>query len=299
MKVILHIGPHKTGTTAIQTFLTANAGTLARHGIRYPRPIDGTHNHHAVAHGLRQPSLRAQTADWIRAMLDESESMGCRTCVLSSEMFAEHGIPIEALDECMPGHELSVLAYVRRPDHMWASAYSQLVIEPEARRTARIVDEPLPYDCGYSTVFLKWMSLLSPGRLVLAPFDRAQWPEGSLLRDFLAMAGAPDPLFAECDASANDPNASLPAVLVEAIRVANASGRFSAKEHGELVERARRLAKRFPRMLRRPPRLPRGAPVRRAFDMLDPWLHAYRPYYRPGFDDSFLRIAGHGHGAAA
>ena len=291
MRLFLHIGPHKTGTTAIQGLLSRNAGLLERHGIRYPRPVDGSHNHHFVAHGLREPSLREATMGWIRTTLDESESMGCRACVLSSEMFVEHGIPIRLLSDWGAGRETIAIAYIRRPDQMWASAYSQLVVEPGVRRSARIVQPPLPYDCSLSSVLRKWMRRFPPGRLVLAPFEPAQWPGGNLLRDFLGMIGAPEDLFERCDPSPHDANASLPSILTEAIRVANATGRIGPEAHAKLVERARRIAGRLPRALRRPARLDARA-ARQAFDMLEPWLPAYRPYYRAGFDDSFLRRRG-------
>jgi hypothetical protein len=291
MRVILHIGPHKTGTTAIQTFMAANAELLSCRGIRYPIPTDGSHNHHEVAHAFRQPSLRGPMMTRLRRALDESASTGCSTFVLSSEMFVEHEIPIHDIVEATAGHEVSVIAYLRSPDGLWASAYSQLVIEPEARRTARIDEDPPPYDCTYSTVLCKWMHHFRPGTMVLAPFDRTQWPGGSLLRDFLGMAGAQDGIFEECDASVIDRNPSLPAVLTEIIRRANASALMTPQRHTALVARARRLAARLPRERRRPERLRDGAARARAFELLEPWLETYRPYYRPGFDDSFLRIA--------
>ncbi len=38
MKLILHIGTHKTGTTALQQFLYANREPLVGHGFHYATP---------------------------------------------------------------------------------------------------------------------------------------------------------------------------------------------------------------------------------------------------------------------
>ena len=72
MKVVLHIGPHKTGTTTIQRFLFANARALRKHGIFYPKPWDGRYKHDAVAYGLRTPSLYDDTVRRVRGLLDEA-----------------------------------------------------------------------------------------------------------------------------------------------------------------------------------------------------------------------------------
>ncbi|WP_210237349.1 hypothetical protein, partial [Mesorhizobium sp. M2D.F.Ca.ET.148.01.1.1] len=39
MRLILHIGTHKTGSTALQHFLSANGKGLGDHGICYASPI--------------------------------------------------------------------------------------------------------------------------------------------------------------------------------------------------------------------------------------------------------------------
>ena len=46
MKLILHIGTHKTGTTALQRFLHSNREPLAVQGIHYATP----------GHGYRKPT---------------------------------------------------------------------------------------------------------------------------------------------------------------------------------------------------------------------------------------------------
>jgi hypothetical protein len=288
MNLLLHIGPHKTGTTAIQTFMRSNDELLAQHGIAYPKVPSDEYNHHAVVHGLRSPGLKDELLAWMLDVLALADRRGCCTCVLSSEMFVEGGIDIAGLVRSLSGVDIRVVAYIRRPDEMWASAFSQLVVEPTVRRTERIDRSPLPYDCGYSTVFCKWMDHFGPDRMQLAPFDRRQWPGGNLLRDFLSMIGAPPDLFEHCSTDAVAYRRSLPAILTAAIRHANACGRVSDGGHARLVRAMDQLAPKLPRFMSHPARLHSRRARRRCIEMLEPWMDRYRPYFRPGFDESFL-----------
>ena len=292
MILLLHIGPHKTGTTAIQTFMRSNDELLAQHGIAYPKVPSGEFNHHAVVHGLRTRGLKDGVKAWMLETLALADRCGSRTCVLSSEMFVEDRIDIADLVRSLSGVDVRVVAYIRRPEDMWASAFSQLVVEPTVRRTERIDRSPLPYDCSYSTVFCKWMDHLGPDRMQLAPFDRRQWPGENLLHDFLSMIGAPPSLFEKCSTAAVAHNRSLPAILTAAIRCANASGIVSATGHARLVRAMGQLAPKLPGFMSQPARLSSTSARRRCIEMLEPWIGRYRPYFRPGFDEGFLASAG-------
>lgn len=297
MKVVLHIGPHKTGTTSIQKFMHANARQLRRHGIAYPEPWDGNHNHHCIAHGLRTPERHEQTCVRIRRTLDACLSARVETCVLSSEMFVEEGIDIRSLPTLFRDCDLHVIAYIRAPHHQWASAFAQLVHEQSVRRTARIDEEPVPYDCGYSTMFLKWMAHFPPGRMVICPFDPRQWHGGRLELDFLRAVGAGEAALVACSCSAGvHANASLPATLIEVLRAANAASSASPGMRSRLISDLERLAADHQGALGPAPSLQAPELIRKAFEMLEPHLASYRPYFRPGFDESFLHGDGYSHG---
>jgi hypothetical protein len=292
MKIILHIGPHKTGTSALQAFLHSHAATLSQHGIHYPALGGEERNHHSIVVGLRTPSLFGATVDKLRLIVSQAGSTGHQVCIFSSEMFVEHEVPIEAIRDIFVGCEVQVFAYLRRPDHLWASAYAQLVKEDMVRRVQRIEEDPPPYDCSYSTVLLKWMEHFEPGQMVLAPFDSPQWPSGNLFLDFLRMIGL-DQVFQGIRApNGIESNQSLPATLLEALRVSNAGGHLSGDTHRRLVSRLEALALEFPQAFGPPVRLPTVELIRRSFKMLQPHLEVYRRYYRAGFDESFLRWPG-------
>lgn len=292
MKIILHIGPHKTGTSTIQAFLHRYAASLFQHGIHYPDAGGGEPDHHRFVIGLRTPEMYEATVNRLRHVVSRSRSAGHRACLFSSEMFVEHGVPIEAVRDIFAGCEVHVIAYIRRPDHLWASAYAQLIKEVTMRRTQRIEEDPVPYDCSYATVLPKWMEHFAPSHMTLAPFDPPQWSGGDLIQDFLHMIGLAQclpPMRAHRDIVRNQ---SLPATLLEALRVTNEAGELSDERHQCLVGQLEALAQEFPQAFGPPIQLPTEALTRQSFDLLEPYLEVYRPYYRPGFDDSFLRWRG-------
>jgi hypothetical protein len=291
VRVILHIGPHKTGTTAIQSFMHLNAPQLARMGVAYPEWAPGERNHHGFVHGLRTAGMFDATVSRIREMLEAAASSGCGRFVLSSEMFVEHEVPIWALDEVFAGHEVSVLAYIRRPDDLLASAYAQLVSDGASRRSAPVDADPPPYDASYSTVFPKWMQHFPPGRMVIAPFDPGQWAGGSLFLDFAGMIGVAATAGLVLEDPRMDWNRRLPAVLVEVVRQSNAVLSLAPDAHDRWVHRLKAMAGGWPGIFpggsgSLPPPL-----ARRCFESLGEHLDSYRPHFRAGFDESFLRCA--------
>lgn len=87
--VLVHIGPHKTGTTAIQGALAAARPQLAEAGILYPGP-KLEHNRQAAAAIRRAIGWDGDTIDRSRwfTMTESVRSHDGRT-VLSSEVFCE------------------------------------------------------------------------------------------------------------------------------------------------------------------------------------------------------------------
>jgi hypothetical protein len=80
-KVIFHLGPQKTGSTAIQTFFHSNSSILIENGFLYPEGTAGTVNHLEVL-------TKFKKRHWLE-MLDDFIHTGnlkrCDTIIISSE----------------------------------------------------------------------------------------------------------------------------------------------------------------------------------------------------------------------
>ena len=119
--LVLHVGPHKTGTTALQQALAGNAGRLARLGILYPQAGRLGDSHAGLAEACRTGDAAA-----LRALAEEAA--GWRAVVLSSENFSMlDGRALAALRAVFPRAEVRV-AYALRPLAMlWPAHWAELV----------------------------------------------------------------------------------------------------------------------------------------------------------------------------
>lgn len=90
-RVVLHIGTHKTGTTAVQQVLNANRLLLADQGIQYPDFGTGADHHGLLRQWLPKLPSRydlPEEPDKILADLNAQFSQTNATVVLSSEEFS-------------------------------------------------------------------------------------------------------------------------------------------------------------------------------------------------------------------
>ncbi|MEU9287617.1 hypothetical protein AB0D57_23600 [Streptomyces sp. NPDC048275] len=87
---LLHIGPHKTGTTSIQGALFAAKETMAGHGVDFP--ARSRHPMEAALGICARPGMMGDTrpteGHWKR-LVDAVHATGKRTSVVSSEFFAD------------------------------------------------------------------------------------------------------------------------------------------------------------------------------------------------------------------
>ncbi|MDP3195607.1 hypothetical protein [Tabrizicola sp.] len=119
--VILHVGPYKTGTTALQKAFSANVDLLARHGILYPQTGRVGDSHAVLAEALLR-SDRAGLADLAR------ESEGWRAVLISCEhLSALDPADLVALRDAYPKASFRIAYALRRLVGLWPSHWAELV----------------------------------------------------------------------------------------------------------------------------------------------------------------------------
>ena len=147
MKLILHIGTHKTGTTALQQFLHTNRRTLAACGFHYATPPHGLQHSNLVSSALtagESPSVEAfltRHAEMARrhgahTLLASAENfyamsvlLGVRRRQVCANAIERDRLLIETLQALMPTgiDTVQIVCYFRRPDRYAESLYSQHV----------------------------------------------------------------------------------------------------------------------------------------------------------------------------
>jgi hypothetical protein len=235
-ELTVHIGMDKTGTTSTQKFLATNRRRLAETGLLYPRS-PGSPRHTRVSLSVKTDAQLAQTRAWYAQAASDPDEMrrafrrglqreiarsGAERMLLSDEvLYACPDDAVVRLGEL--GRRLArrvrVVVYLRRQDDHLLSGYQEVVKGGSALRLDEYAAGDLSRTYDYRRRLAQWQDLMAPDELVVRPFDRARFPEGSLLHDFLDACAVPVPV--EDLEPTSDRNASLDAEAVEFLRLYN------------------------------------------------------------------------------
>lgn len=212
--LFVHIGRAKTGTTAIQSLLTANRELLNRQGFQYARTGVLHINHQPLAWTLFRKAFEQGRGEYWRharryAVLDrpldaywddlreEIERSDLDNFVISAEEF---GVvrDIEATTELFGGYvdglDVKVLVYFRRQDEFLQSVYNEAVKGKETRFAGGFWDYVRPIleiggaDC--LRVVEPWAKVVGRDNVLVRVYECEQLPDG-LLSDFLRTLGLP------------------------------------------------------------------------------------------------------------
>lgn len=133
-RVLLHIGPSKTGTTTIQAFLSEFAASLLAHGVYYPETVPPSNEGHPslalevrTASGEFVPPTTTPACSW-SYVIDNFEALGADTLLLSSEDFSDLNCNHwEWVRDRLKDYEICVIFALRNPVDVVISAWKQSV----------------------------------------------------------------------------------------------------------------------------------------------------------------------------
>lgn len=146
--VLLHIGPHKTGTTAIQGALAAKRAELLSQGILYPGEKRMEHNRPAAAAIQRKLGWERQVLDrevWTKLVTTVGEWSG--RSILSSEVFCEaDDEAVQGIVSDLSGQPLRVVITLRPLEELLPSNWQQYI------------------KSGYRRPYDKWLEMILESR---------------------------------------------------------------------------------------------------------------------------------------
>jgi hypothetical protein len=228
---LLHIGPHKTGTTAVQGALFAAKDAMRAHGVEFP-----AHTRHPMEAALAACARPAMMGDpaptgrhWTR-LLDQVRATGRRTSVISSEFFADadDDATVARIVEQLGGDRVHVLVTLRPLARIMPSQWQQYVQNGLRMGYGNWLQHMLrkpPYDRPtpsfwrrhrHDRLVERWVRAVGPGRVTVVVVDDRD--RDGLLRTFEALLGLPrDLLRAVPDAA----NRSLTLAETEMLRILN------------------------------------------------------------------------------
>ena len=212
MKLVIHAGVHRTGTTSLQRFLAKNREGLAARGVAYP----GTEgNHQSLAWALHRGQAGPHG---VLALVEEAEVTGAEHVVLSGEDFAIHR-ELAWAERVAKEIDTRAVFYLRRQDHWVMSWYNQQVKWPFNAAKARMdpaaflatIDDF--YWLDYARMLDRWVSVLGEDRVEVGVLERGQ--VANTVSDFLERVGIGREGLADDEERVND---SLPVHMLEVAR---------------------------------------------------------------------------------
>ncbi|MEV7365656.1 hypothetical protein [Streptomyces sp. NPDC091299] len=226
---LLHIGPHKTGTTSVQAALFAARDTMAAHGVDFP-----AHTRHPMEAALAACARPAMMGDTVpteghwRRLVEQVQATGTRTSVVSSEFFAdaegdetiarivrELGGPGALAGGAEPGTpgRPHVLVTLRPPAKVLPSQWQQYVQNGLRMGYEDWLDHMLrkpPYEKPtpsfwrrhrHDRLVERWAGVVGPERVTVVVVDDRD--RGGLLRTFESLLALPAGLLKEVPEAAN------------------------------------------------------------------------------------------------
>lgn len=221
MRVILHVGQHKTGSKALQSALYANREWLARYGFAYPVPSASSAplrpyemNHHNLFRVVRNVVDRVSGPPSMETAFDHLRALwrlvpaGAETVILSAEdLFDMHtahedefvadrvhrAATILARELTRVSTSVNVVVSLRRQDHLLAAHYAQFIkgsnthdlsLAAFAERFAPRLDS--------DTLVAAWEAAFGREAVRVIPYEPAAMP-GGIVADFFRRALESDP----------------------------------------------------------------------------------------------------------
>lgn len=199
IRLTLHVGQGKTGSSHIQATCAANRALLAeRWKILYPgRRNDlgqGPRNHSFVFKRKEEWLPVEEVRSYFESCVRYCEEEGLERILISWEPF--HYVPwVEQIGPSLASLDVpkQVVVYLRRQDHWLESAWKQWHNKlPEDPSLSEFVSGA---NCDWYEQLERWAKWFGRENIVVRPYEKQQMP-GGLLADFFAAIG--------CDAALVD-----------------------------------------------------------------------------------------------
>lgn len=194
LRLIIHIGAGKCGSSAVQQFLVDNAYSLLDEGFLVPgRYLDpkpkGCGQHLAYfEEGISNPGFADEVTAKLAGLRDHALEHGLHTVTLSAENLIN---PKGFVDLFVPAQDLfdiTVVAYVRRQDDFVISAWQQWQIKQH--------DDFWEYyrrhrgGVNWHRQLEPWRSRYGRASMAVRRYSRANLVEGDVVADFCSVIGA-------------------------------------------------------------------------------------------------------------
>ena len=253
VKGYLHIGMHKTGTSAIQTFMYGlRRKLLEKYKILYPETgvliVGGTPGHHYMGFSLIK-SINVEQfippksfEEYINDLKVEILKTNPEIVIISSEVF-DNIQDSHSFNRLKKGlndifNDMSIIVYFRRQDLLIESFYSQAIKHWSVKEKAdfktfvnrhKVQSNLLNYD-----IFLeRWNKSFPEAKIIPRIYDRKKFTEGNVMIDFFSSLGIDLPEIKEMQIEVNPSLTPLSSLVMRKI---NQNFDLSRNEHWKVFK---------------------------------------------------------------
>lgn len=227
MKLVLHIGFHKTGTSALQKFCRLNRDNLAGYGylypktgiseIQFPSTPSSEGGHRGLSDIFATPTNEISRHKLESIISETTKYKNIHNVIISSEIFSEPNKKISrnvcsVLNEYF--NEIKIITYLRRQDLYAETMYREVLCwsgRKEQRNFEQFQREFLPPWLDYKSRIEAWGNIFGPDKLIVKSYDDRQYQ--NIIEDFFKSIGLAQINESGFD-SMPDINPSLPVDLV-------------------------------------------------------------------------------------
>jgi hypothetical protein len=208
--IYIHIGTHKTGTSAIQDFLSLNKKVLKKKGYLFPQ-----RSRRAYYTAIDNSYVVSKANHRSFRKLGELCRKQQKHVLLSSETFSLLD-NISDIRMLLADCDVRIICYLRRQDDVIQSMYNQSIKEGGFYQDITVYQ---PYNLDYYEMLEKWASVFGKESIIVRLYDKQQFVNHSLIEDFLDILGLK--LTDEFRTLQNNPNPRLSPVVMEYMRHVN------------------------------------------------------------------------------
>ncbi|MQA73283.1 MAG: hypothetical protein GEU88_02840 [Solirubrobacterales bacterium] len=188
MRLYLHIGRHKTGSTAIQHFFAANRAKLREQGLLYPQagrpPKKGiSYGHHLLARELTAPN-QDSAGSW-DDLVTEISNADEKAFLLSSENFdlLTEKEQFAALHSRLSDFDVKVIVYLRRQDEFLHAYYCTDVLHHGQRRGFHEYRKLPKIQADYLDFLSRWEATFGRQALIVRAYEESALVQGDVVPD--------------------------------------------------------------------------------------------------------------------
>ncbi|MEA3492183.1 MAG: hypothetical protein U9R27_09810 [Campylobacterota bacterium] len=222
-RLFLHIGFHKTGTSALQEYLDENREKLIKNGIFYPKSHSSLFPGNvdlSWAFDKTPPSWssvdKTNKNDIIKYYKDQIDETSCETIIISSEDFVlldGQSDSIEKIRKFFIDYDTKIIAYVREPIEFILSLYSHAVRSRSINCSfKKYIAEKYSFRAAdYPTRLQPWIKIFGRENLIVKKYLTAEFVNSNLVDDFFAATG----IEVEVDKTMNRSNIGIHPWLIQ------------------------------------------------------------------------------------